>query len=316
MKNLNKFISLIIPSFNECESITELISQLKELKEKEDLNFEIIFIDDGSTDETESIIENHKNIKDLNLIFIKFYKNIGKTNALSEGINQSSGDIIVTIDADLQDDPFEIPKLIKKIYEGYDFVVGKKHNRLDPLFSKKIPSYFYNLLIKSLFNIKINDINSGLKVFKKEIFNEYYLTNDFHRLMPLIAHINGYKVTEISVNHKKRKYGKSKYGTMRIVNGINDMLYILYLKYFAIKPLHFYGLIGIFFSIVSLTTISYLFSEWASGNSIGTRPLLIFSVLSIITSIFSFMIGFLAQSNYENMTPKRQFKYKKRIKKM
>ena len=316
MKKIKKLISIIIPSYNEADSISELISLLIELKKKSNLNIEVIFIDDGSDDKTESIIGNQKNIKIFNLIYIKFFKNTGKTNALSEGINNSSGEIIATMDADLQDDPFEIPKLLKKIEEGYDFVVGKKYNRLDPLVSKKIPSFFFNFLIRFLFKIKISDINSGLKVFKKEIFNDQNLSNDFHRVMPLIAHINGYKVTEVPVNHKKRKYGKSKYGLMRIVNGINDMLYILYLKYFAIKPLHFYGLVGIFFSIISLSTISYLFFEWISGNSIGTRPLLMFSILSIITSIFSFMIGFLAQSNYENIALKRQFKYKKKIKKM
>jgi len=313
-KNKN-FISIIIPSFNEGQSINELLALLLELKKRNEFKFEVIFVDDGSSDKTQQIIEKNSKIKELNFTYIKFFKNKGKTNSLVEGISKSSSEIIATIDADLQDDPFEIFKLLKKLNEGYDFIVGKKFNRLDPLFSKKIPSFFFNKLIKILFNIKISDINSGLKVFKKEIFYETHLTNDFHRLMPLIAHINGYEVAEIPVNHKKRKYGKSKYGAMRIINGINDMLYVLYLKYFSIKPLHFYGFIGVFFSVISITTISYLFKEWISGNSIGDRPLLIFSVLSIITSIFSFMIGFLAQITYENKNPDKYFKYKKIVKK-
>lgn len=296
-----KKISFVIPSYNEAGSLKELLHKLSDYFAKnKSYQYDILLIDDGSTDETYEIIQNLKGIFKNKLLYVRFYKNFGKTIALAEGFERANGDYIITMDADLQDDPNEIDKIIKKLNLGYDLVIGRKKKRQDAFLTKKIPSYIFNLMIKILFKIEINDINSGFKGYKKDLAKNLKLSNDFHRLIPLISHIYGYSITEVDVNHRKRKYGKSKYGFLRFFNGIIDFLYLLYFKYFVFKPLHFYGFTGLLFSFVGFSILTYLFVIWVNGSSIGTRPLFSISILAVILGLFSFMIGFVAQKVNQN----------------
>tara|TARA_A100000164_G_scaffold378825_1_gene421385 strand:- start:25 stop:957 length:933 start_codon:yes stop_codon:yes gene_type:complete len=287
---MNKSISIIIPVYNESESIKNLyVEILSSIKDK--YQFEIIFIDDGSSDNSAEVIkkiaENDSNVK-----LIRLYKNFGKADALSEGFHVCVGKYVITMDADLQDNPSEIPNLINKLDEGWDMVSGWKKDRKDPL-EKRIPSKFFNKITCFFTGVKIHDFNCGLKAYQIKVVKSIELYGGLHRYIPALSKQMGFSVTEIIVNHRERQFGESKYGGSRYFHGFFDLLTVLFLGNYLSRPLHFFGKIGLITSILGSGILSYLTIGWFNGVWIGDRPLFFLGILLIILSFQFFSIGFL-----------------------
>ena len=293
-------LSIIVPIFNEEESINILFLEIKENID-ENYNWELIFINDGSTDSSREVILKLCR-SNPNILFFDSNINKGKSEALHKGFQECSGDIVITLDADLQDDPKEIINFIKKIKEGNDLVSGWKKNRKDPI-SKTIPSKIYNSVLRFLFKIKLNDYNCGFKAYKKDVVKTLNLYGGLHRFIPVLAKQNGFIISEIVVNHRERKYGQSKYGTSRMLHGFFDLITTLFLNKYLSKPLHFFGLIGFFLSFVGFSINLYLSCYWLYNNYFITatqnftinRPLLFLGILLLIIGIQLISIGLIGE---------------------
>ncbi len=288
-------ISLVIPLLNEQDSITELYFQLKDLIKKEfaDYLVEIIFVNDGSSDNSLKILRELES-KDKAIKIISFRKNLGKAMALNQGFKKASGEIVATLDADLQDGLENIPLLLQKLNEGYDLVTGWKKERFDPL-SKTIPSKIFNFFVSKTSGIPLHDFNSGLKLMKKEVAKELYLYGGLHRFIPFLAIKRGFNVVEIPITHHPRKFGKSKYGGGRLVKGLFDFLAVVFLDTYSQRPLLFFGSLGMAGLITGLISAGYLSILHFQGETIGRRPLLTLSMLLIIAGLQFLSIGFIAE---------------------
>jgi len=297
MNNQNN-ISIVIPVFNEQDSLKELFNELSEALIIYD-SYEIIFIDDGSYDDSFDILQEIVNI-DKRVSIVKLYKNYGKADALSIGFYQASGNIIVTMDADLQDDPFEIPRLIEKIQEGWDLVSGWKKNRKDPL-SKRFPSKIFNFITRILTGINIHDFNCGFKAYKSKVVNTLDIYGGLYRYIPAIAGQKGFSVTEIMVNHRSRKYGVSKYGGKRIFHGFFDFFTMLFTSRYFNRPLHFFGSIGLIILFIGSIINIYLTIGWFKGIWIANRPIFFLGILFVIIGIQFFSIGLLGELFINNI---------------
>ena len=288
-------LSIVIPTYNEQGSVSELISSIIKESEKNNFgNFEIIFVDDGSTDNTRRNIE--KNLKKVKIFskIISFRSNQGKSVALNEGFINARGEIVVTMDADLQDNPKEIKKFISKINEGFDLVSGWKYVRNDPL-SKTLPSKIFNYITSKASGIKLHDFNCGFKAYTKDLVKELHLYGEHHRYIPIISHNLGYKITEIKVDHRSRKYDKSKFGIERYLRGFFDLFTVLFLKNYKSRPLHLFGSIGLAFIILGFLIELYLVFKWFMGFEIGSRPLFFLGILLLIVGIQSFFFGLIGE---------------------
>jgi glycosyltransferase involved in cell wall biosynthesis len=288
-------ISVVIPVFNEKDSLKELSEQIHASCTRSNLTYEVIFIDDGSTDGS---LEKIKEINKLNRRFkgFSFRRNFGKSAALNVGFKNSRGEVIVTMDADLQDDPKEIPNLVAKIKEGWDIVSGWKKKRRDPLFTKNLPSKFFNFVTRKLSGIKIHDMNCGLKAYRKEVCKDVTIYGELHRYIPVLAKEHGYKTTEIPVTHHKRKYGKTKFGLSRFIKGFLDLLTILFNSSYGKRPLHLFGLLGTVCLVIGMVINLYLTYLWFFENIwLANRPLLFLGVLLIILGIQFFSLGLLGE---------------------
>ncbi len=288
-------ISIVIPLLNEAVSIIKLNHQVEEVFKKDPVNklIEIIFINDGSTDDSLNILKN-LNSKDSLVKIISFRKNLGKSTALDQGFKKAKGDIIVTIDADLQDDPKNIPILIETLNSGYDLVVGWKKERSDPL-TKTIPSKVFNFLLRTISRIPLHDFNSGLKVMKKQTAKDLYLYGELHRFIPVLAFQRGYRISEIPVSHHPRQFGVSKYGWTRFFSGCFDFLTVEFLTKFGQRPFHLFGFFGSLSIFIGVSFGVYLSVLHFLGEKIGNRPLLILSVLLILVGLQFISIGFIAE---------------------
>lgn len=285
-------ISIIIPLFNEEESLSLLYERIKKVFSNDE--YEIIFIDDGSTDNSLAVLESIAD-KDKNVKIISFRRNFGKSAALSMGFKKAMGDIVVTMDADLQDQPEEVPKLIKKLKEGYDLVVGWKYPRHDP-WTKRVPSKTINFITSLLTGLKIHDMNSGLKVMRKDVAQEVSIYGELHRFFPSLAFMKGFKVTEEKVMHSKRQFGSSKFGAKRFLAGLFDLLTVLFLGKFGKKPLHFFGIVGLFLVIAGLIINMYIaYLRFKYGSILGRLPLLLLGILNIIVGIQFISIGLVSE---------------------
>ena len=287
-------ISVVIPVFNELESLPELKSELiRNLKAYK--NWEVIFIDDGSSDgSTEWLADlalGNKNFK-----LIQFYRNYGKSAALNEGFKSASGDYVITMDADLQDDPAEFGNLIESLQKGWDLVSGWKKNRLDPL-NKRLPSKVFNFVTKLLTGVKIHDFNCGLKAYKKSVIKSIDIYGGRHRYIPALAGQRKFKITEIIVNHRARKFGSTKYGGTRLFHGFFDLITILFLNRFNQQPLHLFGAFGIgFFMIGFFSELVVLYYKYFLNDPFSKHiALLIFGVMLIVIGIQFFSMGLLGE---------------------
>lgn len=288
-----KSLSIIIPIFNEAESLPSLFKELKS-EFGNSSSVEIVFVNDGSTDSSQQSIE-RAILDNSTWKMINLYRNYGKSVALQAGIECSSGEIIGTLDADLQDDPKEIAKLID-LSEKFDLVIGWKKNRLDPL-EKRIASKIFNFFIRVFSGLKIKDSNTGIKIFKREVAESLNLYGGRHRYIPLLAHQKNFSVGEVAVNHRKRKFGDSKYGSERYKHGFFDFLTILFLGKYMDRPLHFFGMVG-FITILSGISAEFyvLYLKYFLQHSFQQHiAMIIFGSLLIITGVQLFTFGLVGE---------------------
>lgn len=285
----------MIPLFNEEESIVTLFQELMDTLKSTGYEFELIFIDDGSTDRSLSILEEiYKDNPEV--VVISFRKNFGQTAALSAGFDHARGDIIVTLDADLQNDPKDIPKLLEKLDKGYDVVNGWRYERKDPFFSRRLPSIIANKIISTATNVKLHDYGCTLKAFRKEITQNIRLYGEMHRFIPAVASGMGVSIAEVKVNHRPRKYGKSKYGISRTIRVILDLITVKFLLNYATRPIHVFGFIGFVsgilgFLLALLLTIQRQFFDIPLAN----RPLLLLAILLIFIGLQFITLGLIAE---------------------
>ena len=294
MNKLNNLISIVVPVYNESDNIKLLINEIINVMKSHQLLFELIIVNDGSVDRTSNVLENLSlEIKQLTVINLR--KNYGQTAALAAGFDHSNGDIIVTLDGDLQNDPNDIPKLITNINEGYDLICGWRFQRKDKLLNRRIPSKIANRLIGNVTGIHLHDYGCSLKAFKREIIDDIKLYGELHRFLPVLANIEGAKIKEIKVNHRSRKYGQSKYGIDRTFRVLMDLLTVWFMNKFLTRPMYVFGFIGIISIIISLIMSSYLIFLKFLGESIGNRPLLIFALILGIAGVQLFSFGLLGE---------------------
>ena len=294
MKNPNQLISIIIPVFNEGESIGYLLDEVLNVMQNNKLNCELIVVNDGSNDNTSTVLDElTKKIKELSVISLR--KNYGQTAAMAAGFDTSKGEIVITLDGDLQNDPNDIPKLISHINEGYDLICGWRYERKDKLINRRIPSKIANKLIANVTGLKLHDYGCSLKAFKKEIVDDIKLYGELHRFLPVLANIEGAKIKEIKVNHRSRKYGSSKYGIDRTFRVLMDLLTVWFMTKFLTRPMYGFGFVGIISILVSLGMTSYLFVIKLLGNDIGNRPMLMFALILGIAGVQLFSFGLLGE---------------------
>ena len=287
-------ISVVIPVFNELESLPSLVKELK-INLNNFKEWEVIFVDDGSSDKSNNWLFKLSNEND-NFKLIQFFRNYGKSAALSEGFKNAKGDYIITMDADLQDDPAEIPNLINKLEEGWDLVSGWKKNRLDPL-NKTLPSKLFNFVTRIVTGIKIHDFNCGLKGYRQSVIKSINIYGGRHRYIPALAGQRKFRVTEIIVNHRERKFRKTKYGGSRIFHGFFDLITILFLNKYTQQPLHLFGFIGLGFLIFGLLAETLvLYYKYFLGHFFKDHiALLMFGIMFIVIGIQFFSIGLLGE---------------------
>ena len=287
-------ISIVIPLFNEQESILDLYSEICNAISSYN-DWEIIFIDDGSSDgSAEKIIDIAS--KDSKVKLISFYRNFGKSAALSEGFKNANGDIIITMDADLQDDPAEIPNFVNKISEGSDLVSGWKKVRHDP-WAKTFPSKIFNFVTRLLTGVKIHDFNCGLKAYRSSVIKSIEIFGGRHRYIPALAGQKNFSISEIIVNHRPRKYGTTKYGGSRLLHGFFDLLTILFLNKYTQHPLHFFGMIGLTtFTAGILTELVVLYYKFWLGEPFAKHiALLLLGLILLLIGMQFFSIGLLGE---------------------
>lgn len=290
-----RHLSVVIPALNEAASLPELFSRLEAVALANHYKMQVILVDDGSTDNTAEVVGGFQTSQFDSLIYICFRRNHGKSEALSEGISQSDADIIITMDADLQDQPEEIPNLLKLIDEGCDVVSGWKKSRQDPFFGKKLPSHVFNWLVRKVLRSPLKDINCGLKAYRREVWDEIRVYGEFHRFIPALAANRGFRIGEIEVEHRPRRLGVSKYGASRFIKGVLDLLTVYFLNSYQQRPLHFFGVLGSILSALGFIGGAYLTVLWFFGYPIGTRPLLLLSVLLLIVGVQIVLFGLLSQ---------------------
>ena len=294
MSDINQLISIIIPVFNESESIVFLIDEIVGVMAANKLNYELIVVNDGSKDDTHQVLKQLTlNITELSVICLR--KNYGQTAAMSAGFDNSKGDIVITLDGDLQNDPKDIPKLIAEINNGYDLICGWRFHRKDKLINRKIPSKLANKLIAKVTGLKLHDYGCSLKAFKKEIIDDIKLYGELHRFLPVLANIEGARIKEIKVNHRSRKYGSSKYGIDRTFRVLMDLLTVWFMTKFLTRPMYGFGFVGIISIMFSLAMSSYLLVLKIMGEDIGNRPLLMFSLILGIAGVQLFSFGLLSE---------------------
>ena len=305
-------LSIVIPLFNEQDSLTELTESIQSIVLNQGLDYEIILIDDGSTDKSWSIITNicskYSNIKG-----IRFLRNFGKSQALAAGFKICKGEVVITMDADLQDDPNEIPELYKKIaLSNFDLVSGWKKKRYDSLIFKNFPSKIFNWAARKTSGIKLNDFNCGIKAYKNVVIKEIKLTGGMHRYIPVLAKNAGFKnITEKIVIHHPRKHGDTKYGPDRFVKGFLDLITLWFIHRFGKRPMHFFGLIGSIMLVIGFLFSLYLgfdklFIE-KSGRLITQRPEFYIALTTMIIGSQFFLAGFLAEIVLRNRKIKKQY---------
>jgi glycosyltransferase involved in cell wall biosynthesis len=291
-------ISIVVPVYNEEESLPHLMEWIERVMSKADYQYEVIMIDDGSSDQSWTVIKDLKQTYGAKLVASKFRRNYGKSAALNVGFAEASGDVVITMDADLQDSPDEVPALYDMIMtEGYDLVSGWKKKRHDPV-SKTIPSKLFNAVARKVSHIELHDFNCGLKAYKNEVVKDINVYGDLHRWLPVLAKWQGYnEIGEKVVEHNARKFGVSKFGAKRLISGFLDLLSLFFVGKFNKQPMHFFGTWGLIFLFSGFLTLIYLSISKLIYNQAGIqdRPLFFFGILTLIVGTQLFLTGFLAE---------------------
>lgn len=311
-------ISIIIPLLNEEESLPELHSWIVKVMQNEGFRYEIIFIDDGSKDYSWQVI---KDLKEKNSCVkgFRFFKNYGKSQALHFGFKKAKGKVIFTMDADLQDSPDEIPSMYKMIKEeGFDLVSGWKKKRYDNRITKNLPSKLFNWAARKTSGLKLHDFNCGLKAYKNEVVKNISVYGQMHRYIPVLAKNAGfYRITEKVVSHRARKYGKTKFGVERFINGFLDLLTISFISKFGKRPMHLFGALGVFMFFVGFGFAFYLGIDKLFINPVGrliaNRPEFFISLTTMILGTQLFIAGFLGEIILQNTSKKKYYKVKEKI---
>jgi glycosyltransferase involved in cell wall biosynthesis len=287
-------VSIVVPLLNEDESLGELYSQILAAMKPLAKPFEVIFVDDGSTDKSFSVLQ-EMHARDPRVKVVQFRRNFGKSAALSVGFREAEGDFVITMDADLQDDPAEIPGMIEMLNQGYDLVSGWKKRRHDPL-SKTIPSKIANSVTAMMTGIPIHDMNCGLKAYRREVVKDVNVYGELHRYIPALAHWAGFRVGEKVVNHRPRQFGHTKFGIGRFSRGFLDLLTVLFTTRYIRRPLHLFGVWGINSFLIGVMIDGYLSIEWLLGlTSLSNRPLFLLGILFIIIGVQFVSFGLLGE---------------------
>jgi glycosyltransferase involved in cell wall biosynthesis len=294
----NVDVSIVIPARDEAPTIAPLVDEIAEsMAQRPDLTYEVVFIDDGSRDGTWEQIENvvDKLGPEGNVSAVQFRRNFGKAAALSSGFEAARGRIIITMDADMQDDPHELPRMLAELDNGRDLVTGYKAQRKDPL-GKRLPSKLFNRATGWVTGLKLHDHNSGLRVARAEVYDSIPLYGELHRYVPALAHAQGFTVTELPVNHRPRLHGRSKYGLERYARGALDLLTVVAISRYGRRPSHLLGGIGLLFGLIGTIILAYLAGVWVfTDNAIGQRPLLQLGILLDILAVQLIGMGLLAE---------------------
>jgi len=293
-------ISVVIPTFNEHESLAQLHAELDEVARSGGYDLDVVFVDDGSTDGSWDEIRRLAEI-DSRVRGLQFRRNFGKAAALSAGFEAARGELVMTLDADLQDDPREIPNFLARMNEGFDVVSGWKEVRHDP-FHKVLPSRVFNWLVSTLTGVKLHDHNCGMKCYRREVFDEVQLYGELHRFVPVLAAARGWKVGEIPIRHRPRPYGSSKYGMRRFVKGFLDLLTVYFLTGYGQRPLHLLGTVGLLSFLLGGLGLTWLAIYWVLRETmypqwipLHQRPLVIYSAGLLLLGAQFLSIGFLAE---------------------
>ncbi|MBW3042737.1 glycosyltransferase family 2 protein [Prochlorococcus marinus] len=290
----NVSLSIVVPIYNEEESLPFLVNQLLKVLQSMDETFELVLVNDGSTDKSADVIR--KLSFDIpEIVGVLLRKNYGQTAAMAAGFDISSGEIVVTLDGDLQNDPADIPLLVNKIGDGFDLVSGWRYRRQDATISRKLPSKLANRLIGKVTGVRLNDYGCSLKAYRKEVLTDMRLYGELHRFLPVLANIEGARITEIKVNHRARQFGSSKYGIDRTFRVLMDLLTVWFMNRFLTRPMYVFGFGGILAIIGSFIISFYLLIIKLLGEDIGNRPLLIFALLLAVTGVQLFGFGLLGE---------------------
>lgn len=306
------YLSVVIPLLNEKNNLNGLYQKLGPVLAELGCPYEVIFVDDGSTDGSFEVLE-ELHYRDSNVRVIQFRRNFGKAAALAQGFKEASGRVIVTMDADLQDDPCEIPKLLARIEQGYDLVSGWKFHRRDPL-SKRIPSKIFNKVTSLMTGIKIHDFNCGLKAYRREVTQDIQVYGELHRYLPVLAYWQGYRIDEVKVKHHPRLYGKTKYGAKRFLSGFFDLLTVTMLTRYISSPLHLFGSLGLAVTIVGFVINCYLaYLRLRFGSILNHYPLLGLGILLMLLGVQLFSMGLLGELISNLRQGQREYSVKKRL---
>ena len=292
--SFNVALSIVIPIYNEEESLPFLVDQLLEVLQPLEESFELVLVNDGSTDNSADVIRK-LSFEMPELVGVLLRKNYGQTAAMAAGFDISSGEIVVTLDGDLQNDPADIPLLVNKVRDGFDLVSGWRYRRQDAAISRKLPSKIANRLIGKVTGVRLNDYGCSLKAYRKEVLTDMRLYGELHRFLPVLANIEGARITEVKVNHRARQFGTSKYGIDRTFRVLMDLLTVWFMNRFLTRPMYVFGFGGILAIIGSFITSFYLLTIKLLGEDIGNRPLLIFALLLAVTGVQLFGFGLLGE---------------------
>ena len=306
-------LSLVIPLYNEEESLPELTAWIDRVVKKEGLSYEIIFVDDGSFDHSWQVIESLRK-ENPSIKGIKFRRNYGKSAALNRGFHMAKGEVVITMDADLQDSPDEIPELYKLIrVDGFDMVSGWKKKRHDPI-GKRWPSKFFNWTVRRISKLSLHDFNCGLKAYRSEVIKNIEIYGEMHRYVPVIAKWAGFsKIAEKVVQHSPRKYGSSKFGASRMIKGFLDLMTLTFVSKFSKRPMHFFGAIGILLFVAGFFIAAYLAYAkfFLQGYKMTERPLFYFGLLAMIMGVQVFSAGFVAEMISRNSYRRNEYQIEK-----
>ena len=298
-------VSVVVPLLDEEETLAELYEQLREALEPTAYDWEVVYVDDGSTDGSyPELVRLHSTFTNVRVVQLR--RNFGKAAALRAGFDVAAGSIVVTIDADLQDDPLEIPSLLEKLDDGYDVVSGWKRDRRDP-FVRRLVSRIYNSATGLVTGVRLHDMNCGLKAYRAEVLENVQLYGERHRFVPVLANHAGYRVTELAVNHRPRLNGRSRFGIERYLRAPFDLLTIVFMGRYRYRPLHLFGAVGFGLGLAGLAILLYLSAIKVGGAAIGGRPLLLLGSLLVVVGIQLFSLGLVGElltSHHEEQAPR------------